>query len=125
MDFRIYLRRGDWLEDSASNKIGHEIKFKVTKNRTAPPMRTGAFTMYTDSDRKGQIDRSLEILNYALLHGIIKLKGRTYVIYGKKVVNKSKVLNYLNKEDKIVKKLEEELRRIYLIGDKKDENNDI
>ena len=120
---RINLRAGEWLEDSASNKVGHEIKFKIKKNRTAPPMRTGAFTIYFDGERKGQIDRALEILNYSVLKGLIKLKGRTYNLYGKKVVGKGALLKYISEDDKIRAKLEKDINKVYLLGEFLNENS--
>lgn len=109
---RLELRRGEWIELDDKTKIGQEVKFKVAKNKTAPPMRTGSFTLYFDGEKKATIDNILEVLNYSLLKGIIKLSGKTYTIFDKKVVGKSELLNYLHENKDIAKKLKNELMKL-------------
>ena len=63
---RVAIRRGDWIVDTESEgkpKIGQMIKFKVEKNKTAPPLKDGYFKLlYT-----GEIDEVDELISLAIL----------------------------------------------------------
>lgn len=109
---RVHVRRGDWIEKD-SNKIGHVIKFRIVKNKTYPPYRTGMFDFYFDGAKKGQIDNIKEVVNYATLKDLLKIEKRTYYIGDKKLVGKQKMEEYLKGHPKLVEKLRNQILDIY------------
>lgn len=75
---RVAIRRGDWIEDEKTKeKLGQNIKFKVEKNKTAPPMREGYMRFIYGN---GQIDKIDEIISLGLLNSKIERKGAYFYI---------------------------------------------
>lgn len=73
-------------------KIGHRVKFKIEKNKVAPPFKEGSTLLIY---QKG-IDKVRELLEIALRKGIIDLKGNTYVWKDKKWVGFENMLEFFN-----------------------------
>lgn len=71
---RVEIRRGDWIVDSKKQRIGQVIKFKVVKNKTAPPYKDGYFKFLYD----GTIDKADELISLAILRDKITRKGAYY-----------------------------------------------
>ena len=91
---RLGLVRGDPVvlkEDDAEGEpvvIGHDVKFKVEKNHTFAPNKTGKFLLCLRSYDVGGYklqaqgtDWPGEILRYAVHYGVVKKAGTTYT-YG-------------------------------------------
>jgi recombination protein RecA len=76
---RVEVRRGDFIEDNKT-KIGQVIKFKISKNKTAPPFREGYFKFLYDS---GEIDSVDELVSMGIINKKIEQKGPYYSILGK------------------------------------------
>jgi recombination protein RecA len=83
----LRLRRGDWIViGSGQNKqiIGQQVRFKVHKNKTGTPQRTGMFDFYFDEGGAspiGHIDTAKEVMIEGIAYGIIK-KGGAWFSYG-------------------------------------------
>ena len=81
----VHFARGEssksFIYNSADEPIGHFIKARIDKNRTAPPRRVCEFTVnYT----QGVVDKHIEIAKLAVKYGVItRPNNRTY-IYGDK-----------------------------------------
>lgn len=74
---RVEVRQGDWMVDGATKtKIGQVVKFKVKKNKTAPPLRDGYFKFRYEGD----IDRIDELVSLGILQGAITRKGAYFYI---------------------------------------------
>jgi len=69
-DIMIYMRSSSWLGEVA-NPEGIEVKFRVSKNRTAPPLKTGVFELLA----KGEINNTKSLLEQAIKVGTIGKSG--------------------------------------------------
>jgi len=75
---RVEVRKGDWIFDAKDKKkkVGQIIKFKVVKNKTAIPLRVGAFKFLYS----GEIDKTDELISLGLLDEKITRKGAYYYV---------------------------------------------
>ena len=116
----VRLRKGDDLfEGTGDNKrkVGQTIKFKVEKNKTFSPGRTGAYDMYTDDHnsaeiRRGYCDIYLSIIIEALTFGIIDRSGSYFFLANdpdNKFQGKEKLINYLRSNEEIIHDLEQQV----------------
>lgn len=65
---RIDVRRGEYITDDQKNRIGHEVKCYVVKNKTGTPYKRGNFLL-----RYGVgIDRIHELVTVGTMAGIIE-----------------------------------------------------
>jgi recombination protein RecA len=112
---RIELRRGDFIKlgkDEDAKVVGHQIKFKVEKNKTYMRDRRGVFDFYFDAGNgyeAGTIDRKTEILNYAILWGIIRKKGPWFELGSQQVQGKEKLFELIDSDFRIYEKIEEKV----------------
>lgn len=67
---RIDLRRMGHIK-KGEELIGSQIKAKIVKNKVAPPFRICTFDIYYDEG----LSESSDILNLAIVHGILKKSG--------------------------------------------------
>jgi len=72
-DIIVMLRPSDWL-GSLDAPIGRKTKFRIGKNRTAPPLQTGDFDIYFD----GHVDNDTAIVKEALVQGVCFKTGGWY-----------------------------------------------
>jgi len=99
--------------DDNDQKIGHKAKAKVAKNKVGPPYRESIYTIkYTE----GLIERETELLELAVLCGVIERPSTvSYLINGEKIVGKEKASVFL-KNKAAFSEVEEACRTIYLAG---------
>lgn len=72
---RVEVRAGEPIKED-KEQIGHEIKFKVSKNKTAPPKRDGYFKFkYYEG-----IDQIDELVSLGLIREKITRKGAYYYL---------------------------------------------
>jgi recombination protein RecA len=102
------------VEDDNEEVVGHKVKAKIQKNKVGAPYREAVYTIkYT----KGIINRSEEVLDLAILVGLItKPNIKNYVFGEEKFVGRQAILDYLADEDKL-SELEESCRERYLSGE--------
>jgi len=110
----IGLRRGEWIGDTKNTKkiVGHEIKFKVEKNKTFPPKKEGAFDFYfSDCDpmKAGSIDTEKSVVLYGIEREFIHRGGAIYTYNGTKFKGKSELLSYFEKNPSEVAKIKEQI----------------
>lgn len=120
------------VTDDNDQKIGHKAKAKVAKNKVGPPYRESVYTIkYTE----GLIEREEELLDLAVLCGvIIKPNNVSYIVNGEKIVGKGKAAEFLHNKANF-SEIEEACRAIYLAGavagsftpseDEDEEDNDL
>ena len=82
----VELGKGSWLgEDgtelgrgSRKKKAGFTVRFKVRKNKTAPPYREGSYRFYFSEWKNGGagIDTEFDVQRLARMHGVKIAKGR-------------------------------------------------
>lgn len=94
-DIIVYLRSSGWIGDVKEPK-GITIKFRVSKNKTAPPLKTGVYDLYF----KGYVNNKKTLIKKAVALGIIKKGGAWYKI-GKKKVQGIKGVQKLLTEEKV------------------------
>jgi recombination protein RecA len=70
---RVDVRRGDWIFDTVrkEEKAGQIVKFRVTKNKTAPPFKEGYFKFLY----QGELDKVDELISLGILNGRIVRRG--------------------------------------------------
>lgn len=112
---RVHLRRGEIYtkkEDGQDKITGHEVKFKVTKNKTYIPYRTGTF----DIDLiNAKIDNVKSIITYGILYGFIKQGGKGYyLVEEEKIHGKDNLIEYYKQDPKKINELEKQIREIIL-----------
>jgi recombination protein RecA len=132
----IELRRGSWISEGTGEDkdiVGQEIYFKVEKNKTAPPQRTGLFDFYfknTDSFKIGEIDNNKSILNYAIQHTVIQRSGSFYIFEGKKWQGKDAAIEYFKHHPEDFQKVKDRVLQLYsitnisVLEDKNDKSKD-
>jgi len=72
-DITVNLRPSDWLGPT-EEPTGRKTKFRVGKNRTAPPLQTGDFDISFD----GSVDNNTAIVKQALIDGVVFKTGGWY-----------------------------------------------
>jgi len=73
-DIIVWLKPSNWIPEQGEPRIGKKSKFRVTKNRTAPPLRVGEFDIYFS----GRVDNNSAIITQALKAGIVFKSGGWY-----------------------------------------------
>ena len=101
---RLEVRRGDFLKDK-EQPIGQVVKFKVTKNKTAPPYRQGYFNFYYT----GGIDLAEELVTLGLQENKITKRGAWLDIGGESFQGRPALEEKLAKDDVFYEKVKEEI----------------
>lgn len=105
---RIEVKRGQQIKsDEAGSKdvIGNEVKFKIVKNKIAPPFGTGSSVLTFNQG----INVPAEIIEVGVQYGIVEMpNNRTYVeketgeIFGK---SKASALERLKEDEELLNRL--------------------
>lgn len=104
-DILVWLKKGNWIPETGEPRIGIGSKFRITKNRTAPPLKVGEFDIYFE----GLIDNNTSIVLEAMARGAIVRKGAWFHFGEHKCQGKDELIKLLV-EKKMLPKLEEKLR---------------
>lgn len=120
----IRLKRGDWISiGTGKNKqiIGQEVKFKIHKNKTGTPQRTGSYDFYFDEGGPvpiGHIDTAKELLQEGLAYGVIELGGSWPEWRGLRANGKDAFMDLLRAQDEdVLLELKEEILDVALNTD--------
>jgi recombination protein RecA len=99
---RVEVRRDEWIEDNAKQRVGQTIKARTTKNKSAPPQKVAELDFYfADSPphRAGDYDGVKEVMNLAVLFGIVTPGGGgMYSYQGEKWKGRASLLDQLRQE---------------------------
>lgn len=102
---RIDLRRKDVIKEG-TEIVGSRIRFKVVKNKVAPPFKEGEFDILYNEG----ISRLNELIDVGLEHGIISRSG-SWFAYGEERVQGREGLRKLLQEDPALRlRLEQAVR---------------
>ena len=119
---RIHIRRKDWIKQGSGDKervVGQVIKFKITKSKISPPFREGEFDFYvetTDSAKKGEIDRTKEVITYGIFYNIIKQAGSFFTYETHKFQGKEKLCDFFKDNPKELVKITSAIMEIAMRG---------
>lgn len=116
----VRLRKGDLLyEGTGNNKraVGQTVRFKVEKNKTFTPGKTGEYDMYTDDNnsagiKRGYCDIYLSIIIEAMHFGIIDRNGSYYFLSNDpntRFQGKDKLIEYLYQNQEVIHDLERQV----------------
>jgi len=82
-DIIVWLRPDSKPLGSKDCPIGFTIKFKIPKNRTAPPLRVGSYDLMFE----GRIEERASLIGLAVAKGIISKVGYKYTLREKSVTD--------------------------------------
>lgn len=119
----LRLRKGDELYEGSGDgkrKVGQTIKFKVEKNKTFVPGKTGEYDIYIDENnaagiKRGYCDVPLSIILESMEFGLIERKGSYYFLSSNpdnKFQGKEKLIDYIKSQDSVVEDLKNQVLNI-------------
>jgi recombination protein RecA len=83
--------------ETVENKVGHKIHFKVRKNKTFPPFKSGVINYYTGKTEfgcgRGDIDIILSVVTCGVKYGIIK-QGGAWITHNPEETDDKKKLKF-------------------------------
>ncbi len=100
----LRVRRGQWLTEG-DKRIGHNLKFKTEKNRTAAPWQECEVPFYY----KGLIDREDGLIGLGVELGLVERSGAWYRYKDISAQGKEKMAVELRKNPKVSTKLRKEI----------------
>lgn len=104
---RIEIRRGDKIEKD-KQQIGYIAKVKIVKNKVAPPFKKAEIPVLFSQG----YDRATDLVETALLFGLITRSGAFYSHAGQKVQGKENIVAQLSKDPKATAKLEQQIQQL-------------
>lgn len=106
-DIIIYMRTSNWVGE-IKKPTGISIKFRVVKNKTAPPLQTGEFELLFN----GKINNKKSVLEEAIRVGLIKKSGGWYQIGKKKVQGLETLAKKMDIKmyEKLIEKIKEKIK---------------
>lgn len=106
---RVQIGRGDLLKEK-QDITGQSVKFKIVKNKTAPPFRIGYYNfMYERGSQMPHVDVIESLVSVGILEGIVKRGGAYYTFNDQKVMGKETLVDLLREDEKLYDKLYEEV----------------
>ena len=106
---RVEMRKGETLKNK-DNIVGFVLKFKITKNTTFIPYRTGQFKFYLS----GRIDNITSLIEYGVTLGAIKQGGAGNYTYNSiKIKGKNELIKLVLEDEKIRKQLAKDVKTLY------------
>lgn len=115
----LRLKRGDWItQGKGENKeiIGQVVKFKVVKNKTYKRMQTGECDLYFAENEAGVPvyfnDNTKEIIQNAVLYGLITQKGAYYYYGDNSYQGIAKLVESLKQDTKLTERLKADILKL-------------
>ena len=90
---------------------GREVNWMVQFSKTSPSFVSGKYDFYFDGDKIG-IDKEGEVLDAALLYGLIEQAGKWYYINDKKLNGKRQAIDYLRHNQGVMDELERQVASV-------------
>lgn len=102
------------IEDDNEVVVGHKVRAKIQKNKVGAPFREAVYTIkYTE----GIINREDELLDLAVICGVVtRPNNRTYELGNEKFNGRQAMVDYL-KDDAVFGGVEDLCRQKYLAGE--------
>ena len=107
----LRLRRGDWISvGTGKNKqiIGQEVRFKVHKNKTGIPQRSGSYDFYFDEGgvvNPGEIDVFKDVVQEAIAYGVINVAGSWFSYADIRVQGADRMIEALREREDLYKEV--------------------
>lgn len=106
---RVHISRGDFIKEK-KNILGQSVKFKIVKNKTAPPFRIGYYNfLYENKDNLPHVDVVDSFVAVGILEGLIQRSGAYYEFLDEKVLGKEALVQVLKEKEELQDKLYEEI----------------
>ena len=102
---RVEVRKGDWILEN-KQKIGQEIKFRVTKSKICRPWREGLLKYYYE----GVFDEITELISLGVIANVITRKGAYYNILDQSFHGRESLEAALQEDKELVENLKKEIR---------------
>ena len=106
---KFTARPSELIFDQSKKKddppVGTTVRFKVEKNKTFVPYRSGMFSIYTDDSsiaHKGSINTEEQVVDYGIRYGVISKNGAWFTIGDKQYQGKAAVCNAFIEDPKLV-----------------------
>lgn len=95
--------------------VAQVVGFRIEKNKTAPPFRSGRFVFYVldDIQKAGTVDRMAELIEYGVFFGHIIKGGKWYEYDGSKFDGVKELRKYLTKNSEAMLELEKRVLTSY------------
>ncbi len=103
---RVEVRKGDWLKEN-KQKIGQEIRFRVTKSKICPPWKEGLLKYYYG----GVFDKMTELISLGIITNVIKRTGSYYNILEQSFLGRNGLESALQVDAKLVARLQKEITK--------------
>lgn len=94
-DIIVWLRPDSKPLGEKECPLGIKVNFRCTKNRTAPPFRTGNYDLLFE----GRIDESTSLVELAITQGVIQKEGYKFTFNGKTITDIKPFIKSLTNED--------------------------
>jgi len=109
---RISLKRKYKGEiELGDNMIGQDIEFNIVKNKVSEPFKSGIFTIIFGRG----LDRAANILEAAVLLGVVSKRGAFYVYEGETIAKgRAACINTLQNNPEMIELLDERCREVIL-----------
>ena len=101
---RVEIRRGEKIEAN-KEQTWYKAKVKVVKNKIAPPFKQAEVPIMFNVG----IDKTTDLIEAWLSYEVLERKWAFYTIGDQKVQWKDKLISYLNENEEIRNKLEEDI----------------
>jgi recombination protein RecA len=101
---RVEIRRGDWILEK-KERIGHNVKFRVSKSKVCQPWRAGSFKYYYT----GEFDETDEIISLGILTEKIGRRAAYYDIGDKSFRGREELLKALEEDESLLDLLKKEV----------------
>jgi len=102
---RIEIRRGEKIEEDKV-QIGYVARLKIVKNKVAPPFKTAEIPVLFSQG----YDHMTDIIEAALLFGLITKAGAFYTLGKEKYQGRDRAVAALKKDDKLRASLETDIQ---------------
>lgn len=102
------LHRGDKVYQAP---VGRTVDWLVTKNKLGPPFKSGSYDLYYDGEFIG-IDTASDLINVAMMHGVVERGGAWYNIYGEKFQGIVSAAKYLRENPDVAEKIKAEITNV-------------
>lgn len=105
---QVEIRRDGWLKNTKGHPIGQTMKFVITKNKYAPPLRVATVDAYFETKngiQAGSYDVSKDIMEAVLAYEIVSQSGAFFTFDGERWKGRAALMAAIKSDSKLRNKL--------------------